>query len=110
MRCAELRQESGRQDMKRSLIIALVVANVVLLAALPLTTDPPKAYGQAVRGATDYLITTGHFERGYDAIYMIDLQKRKMCYFLFDRTNKRMQAYAMRKLRNDFPNPEDEAR
>jgi hypothetical protein len=94
--------------MKRSLIIGLVVANVVLLAALTLTTDPPKAYGQAVRGSTDYLVTTGHFEHGYDAIYMIDLGKRKMCYFLFDRTNKRMQAYSMRKLRVDFPATDEE--
>jgi hypothetical protein len=93
--------------MKRAVIIGLVVVNVVLLAALLLATDPPKAYGQAVHGATDYLVVTGHYERDYDAIYMIDLGRRKMCFFLFDRTTKRMTPYAIRKLRTDFATPAD---
>jgi hypothetical protein len=88
--------------MKRALIIGLVVVNVVLLAALLLATDPPKAYGQSYRGTHDYLVATGHFQRGFDAMYVIDLARRKMCYFLFDKTTKRMIPYAMRKLRTDF--------
>lgn len=94
--------------MKRALIIALVVVNVGLLAALMLATDPPKAYGQAVRGATDYLVVTGHYERNYDAIYMIDLAKRKLCFFLVDKTTKKIQPYSLRRLRTDFGFPADE--
>ena len=91
--------------MKRALIIALVVVNVVLLAALALATDPPKAYGQAVHGATDYLVVTGHYERNYDVIYMIDLGKRKLCYVLLDKTNRTIVPYSPRKLTNDFGAP-----
>lgn len=88
--------------MKRALIIGLVVVNVVLLAALLLATDPPKAYGQSVHGATDYMVVTGHYDPEYDAAFVIDLGRRKMCFFLFDKTTKRMIPYAMRKLRTDF--------
>jgi hypothetical protein len=94
--------------MKRALILGLVGLNIVLLAALTFAPDPPKAYGQAVRHATDYLVVTGHYENDYDALYIIDLAKRKMCYFLFDRVNKRMQPYALRRLRVDFGAPADE--
>jgi hypothetical protein len=94
--------------MKRFLIIGLVVVNLVLLAALTLASDPPKAYGQSMRGATDYLVVTGRYESGYDALYVIDLAKRKMIYLLFDKTNKRMQAYTpARKLRVDFGSEEE---
>jgi hypothetical protein len=93
--------------MKRALILGLVGLNIVLLAALTLAPDPPKAYGQAVRHATDYLVVTGHYENDYDALYIIDLAKRKMCYFLFDRVQKQMIPYGMRKLRIDFPAVEE---
>ena len=89
--------------MKRAMIIGLVALNLFLLAALYYAQDEPKAYGQAVRGATDYLVATNHYERDYDAMYVIDVGRRKMCYFLFDRTNKRMMPYGPRKLRIDFP-------
>ena len=88
--------------MKKAVILGLVGLNVALLTALLLTAEPPKAYGQAIRGATDYLVITGHYDTDYDAMYIIDQGRRKMCYFLFDRTQKRLIPYGMRKLRIDF--------
>ena len=88
--------------MKRAVIIGLVAVNLVLLTAVVFAPDKP-AYGQAYHGATDYLVSTAHFERDYDAIYVVDLAKRKMVYFLFDRTAKKMIPYGLRKLAIDFP-------
>ena len=88
--------------MKRAVIVGLLALNVVLLAGLLFAPDKP-AYGQAVHGATDYLTTTAHFGRDYDALFVVDLAKRKMVYFLFDRTTKKMVPYGLRKLYIDFP-------
>jgi len=88
--------------MKRAVIVGLVALNVLLLTALLFAPEKP-AYGQAYHGATDYLVTTAHFGRDYDALYVVDLAQRKMVYFLFDRTTKKMIPYGLRKLYIDFP-------
>jgi hypothetical protein len=93
--------------MKRAIIVGLVALNLVLLAALATSGDGSKAYGQAVRGATDYLVTTGRYQKDYDALYVIDLGKRRMCFFLLDRTSKKMTPYGARKFKFDFPAEEN---
>ena len=92
--------------MKRAAILGLVGLNLALLTALLLASEEPKAYGQALRGATDYVVVTGHYDTDYDALYVIDQGKRKMCYFLFDRTQKKLISSGMRKLRIDFQHEE----
>jgi hypothetical protein len=89
--------------MKRAILIGLVVLNLALLAALAFSGDGSKAYGQTIRGGHDYLVSTGRFEKDYDALYVVDLSKRRMCYFLLDRTTKKMTPYGARKFRFDFP-------
>jgi uncharacterized membrane protein len=93
--------------MKRAVIVGLVALNVVLLVALAMAPDGSKAYGQTDRGAHDYLVTTGHFDHDYDALYVVDLAKRRMCYFLLDKTTKKMIPYGARKFRFDFPAEEN---
>jgi hypothetical protein len=92
--------------MKRAIIVGLVALNLVLLAALATGGDGSKAYGQAVRGTTDYLVATGHYQKDYDALYVIDLAKRRMCYFLLDKTTKKMTPHGARKFKFDFPTEE----
>ena len=92
--------------MKRAILIGLVALNLVLLAALAFSGDGSKAYGQTERGGQDYLVTTGKFSKDYDALYVIDLSRRRMCYFLMDQTDKKLVPYGARKFKFDFPSKE----
>ena len=88
--------------MKRVLIVTLVCVNLGLLATLMLGTATPKASAQAFRGGTDYLLMTGAIRSDYDAVYVIDLGKRRLLAWKLDRTKKSLVPNRGRDLRNDF--------
>ncbi len=94
--------------MKKTLIITLVCLNVALVAMLMFGTTTRTAKGQAVRGQADYLMITGEIRRDYDAIYIIDLAKRRMLAWRLDRTRKVLIPYRGRDLRSDFDRPRAE--
>lgn len=92
--------------MKKAVILGLICANAVLLVALALQSEPPRAHAQAFRGAADYLAVTGKVARDYDALYVIDLAKRRMLTFTVDKTSKKMIPQGPRRFKADFPAPE----
>ena len=87
--------------MKKLAIIALVCVNVALLA-LVLGRALPEARAQTVRGASNYLLTTGQIENDYDVVYVMDLSKRQLKAWQFDRTKKKLQILRGRDLVKDF--------
>jgi hypothetical protein len=91
--------------MKTVLIVLLACINVALLGTLVGGTLVPKAQAQAVRGNTDYLVVTGHIESKADALYILDLAKRRLAVFRIDPTSKKMIAVGARRLKIDFPKP-----
>ncbi|HUT57864.1 MAG TPA: hypothetical protein VNA25_08445 [Phycisphaerae bacterium] len=88
--------------MKKAMIVTLVCINVTLLGALVFVSEVPQARAQALRGATDYLMVTARIDSDTDALYVIDLAKRRMAGFLMDKTKKRMVAFGARRLKVDF--------
>ena len=94
--------------MKKTLIVTLVCVNVVLLLALVLGTAAPKAHGQVFRGGADYLMITGHIGSNWDAVYIVDLAKRRMLSWRFDKTSKRLLPFRGRQLRSDFRRSEQD--
>ena len=94
--------------MKRAIIVTLVCVNVALLAALVLGAATPKAEAQAYRGAADYLLMTGHIGDNWDAVYVLDLAKRRLAAWQFNKTRKRLVAIGTRDLKDDFRRKEPE--
>jgi hypothetical protein len=95
--------------MRKALIVALVGINVVLLLALVLGYAAPPAKAQVIGGGTDYLMVTGKSIGGnVDAVYIIDLGKRRLAAWKFDVTTKRLIEYtkATRDLKRDFKREE----
>jgi hypothetical protein len=95
--------------MRKGLIVALVGINVVLLLALVLGYAAPPAKAQVIGGGTDYLLVTGKSTGGtVDAVYVIDLGKRKLGAWKFDVNSKRLLQYtkATRDLKRDFKREE----
>lgn len=88
--------------MKKALIVALVFVNVGLAAALIAGSVPP-AQAQTIRGANDFLMMTGRIEQSFDAIYILDMQNRRLAAWQFDRTTKRLKPFKGRVLTTDFP-------
>lgn len=90
--------------MKRALIVTLAGISAALLLALILGAGTPKANAQGVIGATtDYLVITGHIGKDWDGVYVIDVRKRRMVAFRFDKAKKELIAYrGVRRLANDF--------
>lgn len=87
--------------MKKTLIVALVCVNIVLVAML-INFNLNKAQAQTERGANNYIMTTGLVEPGLEGVYVIDLKSRKMGAWRFDRTAKRLVPYKGRILTTDF--------
>ena len=87
--------------MKKVLIVALVCINVALVA-LVLARELPRADAQTFRGASNYLLFAGHIEENYDAVYVVDLDKRKLAAWKFDQTTKKLIPYRGRDLAKDF--------
>ncbi|MCP4593567.1 MAG: hypothetical protein GY842_22750 [bacterium] len=68
---------------KRSLIVTLVGANLLLAAALILSLDLlPSAYAQRGGRPGDFAVCTVKIHEDYDAIYIIDQQKRHLHCFM----------------------------
>ena len=90
--------------MKKVLIVTLVGINAALLLALMLGAGTGRADAQGVLGATtDYLVVTGQITSGWDGVYVIDLRKRYMVAFRFDKTKQKLIPYrGVRKLLLDF--------
>jgi hypothetical protein len=88
--------------MKKALIVALVCINAALLLALVLGYGTPPAKAQVAGGATDYLMVTGRLIGEADAVYIIDLAKRRMAAWRFDKTNNKMVPMSGHELKRDF--------
>ena len=91
--------------MKKALIVVMVCVNL-LLAALLLGVTLPRAEAQTVRGASNYLVVTGKYDKDrvqYDAVYVVDLVTRKLLGMRFDKRAKRMVPLGRaRELGRDF--------
>jgi len=94
--------------MKKALIVALICVNFALLAALILGPAVPKVQAQAVRGAPDYLLVTGKVGADWDAVYLIDLAKRRLLGLRWDRTRRQMLPIRGRAFRTDFDRPKQQ--
>ncbi|MHC4294227.1 MAG: hypothetical protein ACYSTL_01435 [Planctomycetota bacterium] len=88
--------------MKKVLIITLVCVNVVLLASLILVAGVGRAEAQVYRGGTDYLMVTGKIGTNWEAVYVIDMETRRLLAWRFDRTKNRLLRFRGRMLQNDF--------
>lgn len=87
--------------MKKTLIVALVCVNIVLVAML-INFTLNNAQAQTERGANNFIMTTGLVEPGLEGVYVIDLKTRTMGAWRFDRTAKRLVPYKGRTLTTDF--------
>ena len=90
---------------RRSIIVFLVGVNLLLLATLILTTwRLPVAEAQAVPMATNYLMVAGEIRDGTDALYVVDLPKRRLHVFIpnHDQNNRRLIYRQYRDLEYDF--------
>lgn len=88
--------------MKKAIILTLVGVNLTLLVSLALVSEPPKAYGQSIKGGTDYLMVTGHLRTSYDILYLVDTGKRKMVGLVVDQTSQKITPHGGRRLTVDF--------
>jgi hypothetical protein len=86
--------------MKKVAVITLVCANVLLLA-LVLTRTMPRAFGQTMRGGSNYLLLTGQLEADYDAVYVVDMASRRLAAWKLDRGTKKLTPFQGRNLAND---------
>ena len=90
--------------MKRRIVILLLCINAALLAALIWSATERPAYGQAL--GTDYVVVTGHVGVEWDAVYVLDLAKRRLAAFGVDKTRMRVRAFVgWRDLVRDFQRP-----
>jgi hypothetical protein len=89
---------------KRTLIVALVGLNLMLLAALLLSAySVPAAYAQRAGGSYNYAAVTCEVDQAYDVLYLLDLSERKLHAFLPDRQiQSNMQHVGFRDLESDF--------
>ena len=88
--------------MKKTLIVILVCVNLALLLGLVFSPTARKAEAQVFRGGTDYLMITGHINRDWDAVYVIDLARRQLLGWRFDKGRKRLLPIRGRRLKDDF--------
>lgn len=94
--------------MKKALIAILICINVGLLAALMLGTFAPKADAQVYRPASDYLMMSGSMTKSSENVYVIDLSRRRLVGWQWDKTTRRLTRLGGRNLRTDFKRAEDE--
>lgn len=88
--------------MKKVLIVSLVCVNAGLLAALLLGTGAQPAQAQAYGGA-DYLVVTAQIAVDWDAVWVLDLTKRRLRAFGFNKQNNRLLPFGGgRDLARDF--------
>ena len=76
--------------MKRTIIVALLCVNVGLLLAL-IVASSDRAYGQVY--TTDYLVVTGQVAGDWEAVYVLDLGRRRLLALGFDKQKKRVAPF-----------------
>ena len=94
--------------MKKALITILICLNVALLAALVGGMFVPKADAQVYRGASDYLMISGQMTSSTQNVYVIDLARRRLEGWRWDKTHRRMSQLRGRNLRTDFKRDSEE--
>ena len=90
---------------KRTLIVILTGLNLLLLAAVVLVAfPPPKAHAQAAPLGQNYAMVAGEIRDGVDALYLIDLPRRRLHVLVPNRdlNNRRMIYAGGRDLQRDF--------
>lgn len=90
---------------KRSVIVLLVGLNLILLATLVLTSwRLPAAYAQAAPLGQNYAMVAGEIRSGVDALYILDLPRRRMHVFVpnRDQNNRRLLYEGSRDFQRDF--------
>lgn len=64
---------------KNTILVLLVVCNLVLLSAVLLSAmHGPAAYAQQATMPANYIAIAAEVQNGYDAVYLIDLNKRRL--------------------------------
>ena len=84
--------------MRSILLVALVVLNVALLAALWAT--PARAQFDAAE--SPYVMFTGRWQGGSDAVYVLHLDRRELMGWRFDQASRRLVPLRRRPLAPDF--------
>lgn len=94
--------------MKKPIVLGLLVClNVALATGMALSGYRlPAAKAQATGLAGNYVVVCGEIQDNYDAVYMIDLQERKLYAFYYDRGAHRLDLGGVRSLERDFRNKE----
>lgn len=90
---------------KRAIVVFLVGVNLILLATLILAGwRLPSAYAQGVPMASNYLMVAGEIRDGTDALYVVDLEQRRLHVFVpnNDQNNRRVVHRRFRDLEQDF--------
>ena len=90
---------------KRAIIVLLVGVNLILLTTLILSSwTLPAAYSQAAPLGQNYVMVAGEIRDGQDALYILDLPRRRMHVFVpnRDQNNRRLFYEGSRDLQRDF--------
>jgi hypothetical protein len=88
--------------MKKMLIGALVAVNIALVLALALGEgNSAQAQSQRISNP-EYMAVPSKVAPNVDAIFVVDLSKRKIIAFEYDYASKRMNRYRSRDLKRDF--------
>ncbi len=90
---------------KKTLIVLLIGVNLLLLGTLIVTTAPmPAAHAQAAPLGQNYSMVAGEIRDGVDALYLIDLPRRRLHVFVPNRdlNNRRLVYAGGRDLQRDF--------
>lgn len=90
---------------KRTLIVLLIGLNLLLAATFILTSwRLPTAYAQAAPLGQNYAMVTGEIRNGVDALYILDLPRRRMHVFVpsRDQNNRKLFYQGSRDLQRDF--------
>ncbi len=90
---------------KRALIVLLWGANLLLLAVLVLSRwELPAACAQAAPLGRNFAMVSGQIRSGVDALYILDLPKRRMHVFVpsRDHNNRKVFHAGYRDLQRDF--------
>jgi hypothetical protein len=101
---------------KRSIIVALVGVNLLLLGGLLLTAyQLPEAKAQGVGRGGNYLMCAGQIEAGLDALYVLNLDQQAINVVLMNRQGNRPEIVGVQKgpdlvsdLRKETPRQERE--
>lgn len=90
---------------KRTWISLLICVNAALLTGIVLAaTSPPTALAQATGLSGNYLAVCAQVQNQFDALYVIDMQSKRLHAFLWDKGRQQLDYASSRDLRADFRN------